>query len=68
MSDDFNPVAFGRLEARVESYEDRLCKIESKLDTIIAALERQKGVRWAFGAVIGTAASGMTHLFHKYFQ
>ena len=68
MSDGFNPVAFGRLEARVENLSDELEKVNGKLDDVLAVLNRQKGARWAFGTVIALISSAGTSFLHQFFN
>lgn len=66
--DGFNPVAFGRLEARVENLSDELEKVNSKLDDVLAVLNRQKGARWAFGTLVALISSGATSAIHQFFS
>lgn len=64
----FNPVAFGRLEERVENLSTDMVEVRGKLDEILAAVNRGKGARWGLGAIIALISSGTTEVFHQIFH
>lgn len=57
----------GRLEARQESTEDRLERIESKMDQVLEYMASSKG-SWrmliGLGGLVATFAAGLTEALH----
>lgn len=57
----------GRLEARQESAEDRLARIESKMDQVLEYMASSKGA-WRMligvGGLAATLAAGITEALH----
>jgi len=63
---DYDPVAFGRLEERVEGLVKGQEKVSAQLETIIDKMNQLRGAKWAVGSFIAVIASGGTHLLHKW--
>jgi hypothetical protein len=64
---DFDPVAFGRLEEKVEGLSKGQDEMKADLKNILDQMSRLKGAKWVLGSTIAVLASGFTHALHKLF-
>jgi len=62
---EFDPIAFGRLEQKVEGLAEGQSEMRADLKSILESMNKIKGARWAFGSIIAVTASGVTHVLHK---
>lgn len=57
----------GRIEARQDSADDRLDRIEGKLDQLLDYVERNKGgirMLFAVGSIAASLAAGIAEVIH----
>lgn len=55
----------GKHEAKIETMDDRIARLETKVDTLIAAVEQAKG-GWKILMGVSAASSALTAVVFKF--